>query len=517
MTPDFPYRDFPYANQGDCVFRDEPGRTAIVSYQGGRRRQISFRDFDRLVDNAVNQLLGRGAGDGDRVAIVAKNSIEYLAAFLAAMRAGLVSVPLSYKFPPATLAYALDNSGAAIVLVDDSARLDGVDHDGQVATLEQIVAPAPARRRFHRGPQDAAMILYTSGSTGNPKGVELSQASHLWVMAQGYRAERPRDRTIAAAPLYHMNALANAQGTLLNGDLLVLLDVFDARGFLRAIADEKVNRITGVPPMMALALHETDLTSSLDLSGVTEVFLGSAPASKDLLEATMRLFSNGWLSYGYGTTESGPVAFTNPRPGGQFGSPIGSVGRANPAVDLRLVDADGAAHPERDGLPDKGVLEIRCPALLTGYWNRPDLSRPVTGDGFYHTKDVFRRDADGFYFFEGREDDMFASGGENVYPRAVESVLEAHPDVREAAVVALPDPDKGARPVAFVVPTPGTRPTEQELRHWSLERLEPYAHPRRVFLVDELPLSGTNKVDKAGLARRAVDLTTPPPRQARAS
>lgn len=505
MTTHLPVPGFPYTNQGDCIFRGEPGRTAIISLQDGVRREIGFGDLDRLVDNASARLLDGEAAAGDRVAIVAKNSIEYLAAFLAAMRAGLVAVPLSYKFPPATLSYALDNSGASVVLVDDASRLDGVAHRGRVETLEQVVAPAATvRPRFERSGSDAAMILYTSGSTGDPKGVELSQSSHLWVMAHGYGVDRPRQRTIAAAPLYHMNALANAQSALVNGDELVLLDTFDARTFLRATAEENVTRITGVPPMMALALRETDLTRTLDLSAVTEVFLGSAPASRDLLDATMALFGNARLSFGYGTTESGPVAFTTPDDGDRFGAPIGSVGRADPDVELRLVDSGGAV-----GDRDKGALEIRCPALFTGYWNRSDLPRPVTADGFYHTKDVFRRDADGFYFFEGREDDMFASGGENVYPHAVESVLEAHPDVREAAVVALPDPVKGARPVAFVVPTPGTRPTEQDLRRWTLTRLEPFAHPRRVFLVDALPLSGTNKVDMAGLTARAVALTGP--------
>ncbi|MGO1584210.1 MAG: class I adenylate-forming enzyme family protein, partial [Actinomycetaceae bacterium] len=208
------------------------------------------------------------------------------------------------------------------------------------------------------------------------------------------------------------------------------------------------------------------------------------------------LFPRAHVKFGYGTTESGPIAFSDV-PGRP--TPRGSVGAASPHVGLRLVDANGAVGARR------GVLEIRCPALFSGYHERPDVPSPLTTDGFYHSKDVFEVDDDGFYFFTGREDDMFSSGGENVYPRAVERVIESYPGVLHAAVVPMADEIKGAKPVAFVVRTDGASASEDELRRHTLAHLEPYAHPRRVHFVDELPLSATNKVDRHLLERWATE------------
>lgn len=496
---------FPYKNQGDCVYRTDPDRIAIVAYRDGTRSEIDFGHFDALVDNATERLLSLGLDAGDRVAILSINSVEFLAAFLGILRAGLVSVPLSYKFPAETLDYVLDNCGARAVLVDDPSRVPAItDASGRsefsVLPLTELVKPwtGPRLPRHARAGDDTAMILYTSGSTGLPKGVMLSQDSHLWVLSTGFALDSDAQSVLVAAPLYHMNALANCQAALLRGDRIILLDVFDARRFLEVASAEKVTRITGVPPMMALALKEQDVVATHDFSSVRELFLGSAPASDELLRETLAVFPNARLNLGYGTTESGPVAFTVPQ---GTTAPLGSVGVPSSAVDLRLVGPDGVENDH------EGVLEIRCPALLSGYFRRPDIPRPVTKDGYYHTKDVFRRDDNGYFFFVGREDDMFSSGGENVFPRAVEKVLEDHPDVAEAAVVPLPDRVKGARPVAFVVPVRGRHPREDELRAWTLTRLEPFAHPRRVFFVDALPLSGTNKVDKALLTRKACELT----------
>ena len=154
------------------------------------------------------------------------------------------------------------------------------------------------------------------------------------------------------------------------------------------------------------------------------------------------------------------------------------------------------------------MLDIRTGALFSEYFRRPDVPSPITADGFYHTRDEFRRDEQGFYFFTGRADDMFNSGGENVYPRAVEEALEANEAVAEAVVVPVPDDVKGAKPVAFVVAAPGHVVEEGALKAWSLTKLEPYAHPRRVFVLDAIPLSGTNKVDRALLERQAREVVT---------
>jgi acyl-CoA synthetase (AMP-forming)/AMP-acid ligase II len=178
--------------------------------------------------------------------------------------------------------------------------------------------------------------------------------------------------------------------------------------------------------------------------------------------------------------------------------PETSVGYPHPKVQLRLVDG-----PNRKA--DQGVLEMKCPALMLGYHNRPDLAPPLTEDGFYITGDVFRRDADGFHYFVGRTDDMFVSGGENIYPADVERMLERHPDIAQAAVVPIDDDIKGQKPVAFVIPKPGRRPTEEEVRQFALANAPAYAHPRFVWFIDALPLASTNKLDRAALHREAEE------------
>jgi long-chain acyl-CoA synthetase len=198
----------------------------------------------------------------------------------------------------------------------------------------------------------------------------------------------------------------------------------------------------------------------------------------------------------YGTTEAGPVVF-GPHPKG-LPQPEMSVGYPHPQVQLRLVDGDN-----RDAM--QGVLEMKCPAVMNGYHNRPDVPPPITRDGFYVTGDVFRRDENGFHYFVGRTDDMFVSGGENIYPADVERMLERHPGVAQAAVVPVEDDIKGQKPVAFVIPKAGQSPSEDEIKKFALANAPAYQHPRSVWFVDELPLASTNKVDRNQLMRTAAE------------
>ena len=204
------------------------------------------------------------------------------------------------------------------------------------------------------------------------------------------------------------------------------------------------------------------------------------------------------ITNSYGTTEAGPIVFAA-HPDGRP-TPDLSVGVAHPHVSLRLVD--GA-----DSDASEGVLQMHCPALMNGYHNLPDATaKALTEDGFYITGDVFRRDADGFYYFISRADDMFVSGGENVYPGEIEAMLERHPDIHQAVVVPIDDELKFKKPAAFVVARPGAAPSEQAIKEFALANAAPYLHPRRVWFVPEMPLAGTNKIDRHALARRAAEL-----------
>jgi acyl-coenzyme A synthetase/AMP-(fatty) acid ligase len=270
---------------------------------------------------------------------------------------------------------------------------------------------------------------------------------------------------------------------------------FTARGFIRAIDRQRVAMITSVPTMLALVMRETEELAKADLGCVTTAVTGSAPSTAEFFEQMHRLFPNAETANSWGTTESGPLGF-GPHPDG-ITKPMGALGYPRAGIEVKFV---GRAETG----PTQGVLHIRTPALMTGYLNRESDTKKRLIDGWYDTGDVMRRDENGFVFFVGRADDMFQCGGENVYPGEVEKLLGQHPDVAQACVVPVPDEIKYQLPVAFVVRKPGTSPTEEALRRFALDNGPAYAHPRAVWFVDELPLAGTNKIDRKTLVDRAV-------------
>jgi long-chain acyl-CoA synthetase len=233
-----------------------------------------------------------------------------------------------------------------------------------------------------------------------------------------------------------------------------------------------------------------------DLASVEFIRMGSAPVSRSLMQAIRAALPQASVTNAYGTTEAGPVVF-GPHPRG-LQQPEMSVGYPHPKVELRLVEGS-------DRNSDQGVLEMKCPAMMNGYHNRPDVAPPFTADGFYVTGDVFRRDLDGFHYFVGRTDDMFVSGGENIYPADVERMLERHPGIAQAAVVPIEDEIKGQKPVAFVIRKPDDPLGEDEVKRFALANAPAYQHPRHVWFVDELPLASTNKIDRVALQRNAEE------------
>jgi acyl-CoA synthetase (AMP-forming)/AMP-acid ligase II len=494
-----------FTNLGDLVRRDrDQGKLAIVDLGGedGERR-ITYAELDRMAMGVARGLVARGLVRGERVAILSANRTEYLAAYYGIMRAGLVAVPLNYRFPAATIDFILRDCGARLVFCDPPRRAQcppewplvcfgSPDKDGFSAFLD----PGPFEAVVART-DEPAMYLYTSGSTGTPKGVVLSHQSHTWVVETRLEGQDfSAHRFLIAAPLYHMNALALSKLVCAAHTTMVLLPQFTARSYIEAIARHRCTWLTAVPPMIAMMLREHELVARTDLTSVQFVRMGSAPVSQSLMAALHRALPQAKVTNAYGTTEAGPVVF-GPHPRG-LTQPETSVGYPHPKVAVRLNDGSNREA-------DQGELEMKCPAMMLGYHHRPDIPVPITADGFYRTGDVFRRDADGFYYFLGRTDDMFVSGGENIYPGDVERMLERHPAVAQACVVPIDDDIKGQKPVAFIIAKAGMAVDAEDIKRFALANAPPYQHPRFVWFVDRLPLSTTNKIDRAALKRLAAE------------
>ena len=478
------------ANLGDLLRAAEPSRAAIIDCRDWHNPEtLSYGALEHSARAIARGLLARGLERGERVAIVSANRAEFVAAYLGIMRAGLVAVPLNHKLPRATLELVLADCAPRLVLYDEERRAFGLSGIEFGSTGWRALQDPGAFTPVVPVPREPAMILYTSGSSGRPKGVVLTHEGHLWAVRMRLRGG-PYDqhRLLIAAPLFHMNGLGTLKFALAAGATVVLLPQFETRRYIEAIERFGCTWLTAVPPMLAMMFRERALLDATDVSGVTAIRMGSAPVSERLRAQIKQAFPNARVLNVYGTTEAGPVVF-GPDPQGRP-KPDAALGWPQPGVELELVE---------------GELWQRTPAVMLGYLNDAQRTAAVlTPEGWYKSGDVFRRDEAGCYWFVGRTDDMFVSGGENIFPSEVELVLARHPDVAQACVVPVPDEIKGTKPVAFVVPRAGSHPDEDAIKRFVLAHAPAYQHPRRVFFVSELPLAGTNKVDRKALESIAI-------------
>ncbi len=475
------------------------GRPAIIDLSDqAAPREISYAALDAACNAVARALTARGLGPGDRIGILGLNRHEYIAVMFGAMRAGIVPVPINIKLPARGVAEIAGDAGAKLIFSDAGARalcppeLPVVEFDGDYPSFGD---PGPFEP-VAPGDDGVAFQPYTSGSTGRPKGVLLSHKAHLWVartLAENRRI-LPGDALLVAAPLYHKNAMNIVKSGLAAGGAIVLLPRFDACAYIRAAGRYRVKALSGVPTMYALMLQQSELLAATDLSAVRLLTLGSAPTSTALFDTLSAAFPEAEVRLSFGITESSPVMF-GPHPD-RLTAPRNSIGWPLPDTEIRLEGGDG---------PDQGVLVVRTPGMMLGYHNMEEETARRLKDGWFDTGDILRRDTDGWYYFVGRIDDMFSSGGYNIYPGEVESVLERHPDIYQAVVVAAPHALKDKVPYAYVVPRPDAALTEDAVKQYVLENLAPSHHPRRVFFLDALPLAGTNKIDRKALQARAAE------------
>ncbi len=476
--------------------RERPDHAALV--HGGR--SVSHRELEARVRERAGQLAGAGLKAGDRLALLFPNSPALIELIHAAMAVGATLVPLHARLGAGELAPLVADARPRLLVCADAlaetarAALAPESETRLVGWSELCARPAlrPELRDSLDPDQDHA-ILFTSGTSGRPKGARLSHASQLAsarASAQRLGVE-PDDRWLLCMPLYHVGGLAIVLRSAIHATTLVLHDAFEPGAVARALESDRLTQISLVPTMLARFLDAApDLRAPQSLRCV---LLGGGPISPALVErAQARGFA---LAPTYGLTEAASqVATAEP------GAPAGAALPPLPATELRTVDADGAPLPP--GVA--GEICVRGPQLMAGYLDRPDATAHALRGGWLHTGDIGELDARGALRVLDRRDDLIVSGGENVYPAEVEAALLAHPDVAEVGVVGLPDAEWGQRVVAVVVPrrAPGAN-LERELLAHCARALARFKRPRELHFASALPRTASGKLQRA-LVRREL-------------
>lgn len=445
---------------------------------------------------------------GDRIAVLAENTMEHVLLFCAAQKAGYILVPLNFRLATPELQYLVDDSEPHVLFASEEylETAHGLKRDAPVAALGHVgeLAASTPEGTGRAAPDldDPLMILYTSGTTGRPKGAVISHKMLFWnsINTELRLNLTAADRSFNAAPFYHTggwNVLLTP--FLHHGATTYLFPSFDPGAVLRTCEEEDLTILWGVPTMLKMmAAHEA--FGEVTLNSVRYAVVGGEAMPEPLIHTWQN--KGVPIRQGFGMTEVGVNCFSLPERDAL--RKIGSIGFPNFYVDATVVDEDGAEVP-----PDTtGELLMRGPVVTPGYWGDPEATdKAIDEDGWFHTGDLVRRDEERYYYVVGRKHDMFISGGENVYPAEIESALYEHPAVDDAAVVGVPDDEWGEVGAAFVVPD-GDLSSNAVTAHCR-ESLANYKVPKHVYIINELPLGDSGKVDKAALrAQHEVDETT---------
>jgi fatty-acyl-CoA synthase len=494
--------------------RLSPDRTALVFVPTGER--FTYRALNARAERAASVLRDRlGLGKGERVGLLAHNRVEFVDFFFAAAKAGIVLVPLGTRLTPRELAFIAADSGLSALVYGGAfhetvaalraeaplprgVALDGEAAPGDLSWAEELAAlpEAPFERTRCDG-EDLHALLYTSGTTGKPKGVMVPHRMTAW---NGFDTAvcwglSETDVSPVFTPLYHAGGLgAFLVPILAAGGTIVLHAGFDPAEVWETVARERCTVVLGVPTIWKMLLEHPSFETA-DLSSIRWLISGGAPLPLYLIEAYQ---ARGVVfKQGYGLTEVGVNCFAMSVE--ESVAKKGSIGRPLMMTEARLVDESGAEVP----VGEVGELCLRGPHVSKGYWgNRAATAAALDDDGFFHTGDLARKDADGFFTIAGRRKDMLISGGVNVYPAEIEGELLLHPAVMDAAVVGVPDATWGEVGVAFVVPRPGEELTKAGLLAFAETRLARYKLPKEVVFVDALPRTAYGKVVKGELRDR---------------
>lgn len=468
---------------------------------------LSYHALDTMTARFAALMRRRGVGDGDRIAMMLPNVPEFAVVYYGVLRAGAVVVPLDPLLSPREITSYLHDCDAALLIAWHAYA--EVAEAGTAATGTDclFVVPEELRRLLRavpadpvvreRADSDTAVILYTAGTGGFPKGVQLTHGNLAFAARSVARMHGlgVDDVVLGALPLYHSFGQTCAlNATLCTGARLTLMPRFDPETALRVMRRDGVTVFHGVPTMYIGLLGDPGVTT---MSALRICVSGGAPMPHHVIRAYEREFDC-VIYEGYGLSETAPVAACNRASGRR----AGSIGRPIRGVEMMVVDEDG--RPLTHG--EIGEIVVRGPNLMKGYWNRPAETADAVRTGWFHTGDLGRVDDEGYFYVVDRRRDVILRGGYTVYPREIEEVLYEHPAVRQAAVIPMPHPLLGEEVAAMVaVRTESSGVSPDELRAFVKERVAAYKYPRQVWIVDRLPTSRTGKILKRAISLPAQD------------
>ncbi|HKV83753.1 MAG TPA: long-chain fatty acid--CoA ligase [Ktedonobacterales bacterium] len=504
-------------NLGEMLTRTaqrQPDKTAVIF----RDQSTSYGDFNKRANQVANALIKLGITPGDRVALYIHNLPIFMEAYYGILKAGGSVVPMNVLYKAGEVEYILKDSGAKAILTFGPFAQVALEAAKNAPDLRHVIVAAPQeipgalswRDTFAGAPEtepnvtvhdeQVAVICYTSGTTGRPKGAMLSHRNLVGnceqCMAMPDVATRPDDVIWLALPLFHIYAMNVGMNlSVLNSATMVLIERFEPVSSLDAIQKYHCTVLYGAPPMF-VAWAQIPNIRDYDLTSLRYVASGAAALPVSVLE-TFQSLAGVPINEGYGLSEAAPVVTSN------AAAPVvkpGTVGKPLPGVEVKIVDESGQEVPV--GQP--GELICRGANIMLGYWHQADATAATLQDGWLHTGDIATMDADGYISIVDRKKDMIIVSGYNVYPREVEETLFRHPAIADASVVQYPDPYQGESVMAFVVLKQGMTATEQEIIDYCRDQIAVFKCPRRVVFRDELPKNNTGKVLRRELREQAV-------------
>jgi long-chain acyl-CoA synthetase len=463
--------------------------------------ELSYADLDDRSARLATLLREKGLEEGDRVGIMLPNVPEFPVAYYGVLRAGGVVVPMNVLLKRREIAFYLEDSGAKLLLAwhgfAEEARSGAADADAEPIEVEPAALAAtlaelePTQGLADTAESDTAVILYTSGTTGKPKGAELT---HLNLFRNAEVSSRTTceiaagDVVLGALPLFHsFGQTVSMNASLSVGACLTLVPPFDPGEALETMQRDGVTHFYGVPTMYGALLHHPE-RERFDTSALRSCITGGASMPVEVLRGFEQAFDAIVLE-GYGLSETSPVACSN-HP--EMERKPGSIGTPIDGVEMRIVDENDEPLPQGE----VGEVVIRGHNIMKGYWQRPDATEEAMRGGWFHSGDMAKTDEDGYFYIVDRKKDLIIRGGYNVYPREVEEVLYEHPKIREAAVVGVPHDEWGEEIGAAVVLHDGEELAPEEVGAYVKDRIAAYKYPRVVWFLDELPKGPTGKILK---------------------